>query len=281
MGERIMSIGKGKGTVLAAAIAILFAVAPVARAGDSGIGVPPPAEQQQRMLALVQSKMTEGEACFARGDFDRARTLFDDAVDVFITSGYDLRSDPNLMASYRDTVARINRYQAIGADAEGDSVWPLQEYEATAEDFRVPEIPDPADVVAAGGDVVNAAFLTRVSELQRRFKDQFGRTFTLTGRDTPVHSRLYGSGRAADVRVHDLTQAQVQFIVQNGRALNMRVLDFSSSDRVMQHNLRVMQLGRPTDTLATGVHLHLNDQPRRASGYAEQPAAKRKFVAGQ
>jgi len=261
---------------------VALAVAGVtARAEGRGIGVPPPADAEEQMLARAQAKMQEGEASFARGDFDHARTSFDDAVDIFITSGYDLRSDPKLMAAYREAVERVNRYQAIGVDAEGDTVWPLQEYEATVDDFRVPELPDPADVLAAGGDLLNAAFLTRVSELQHRFKDKFGRTFTLTGRDTGVHARLYGAGRAADVRVSDLSPAQVQFIVDNGRALNMRVLDFSTYDRVMQHNMRVMALGRPTDTLATGIHIHLNDQPHAAPRYAEQPAAKRKFASGQ
>jgi hypothetical protein len=262
------------------ALAALAAPA-VARAEGRGIGVPPPAAAAEQMLARAQAKIQEGEASFARGDFDHARTSFDDAIDIFITSGYDLRSDPRLMAAYREAVERVNRYQAIGVDAEGDSVWPMQEYEATVDDFRVPEMPDPADVVAAGGDLLRAGFITRVSELQRRFKEKFGRTFTLTGRDTGVHARLYGAGRAADVRVSDLTQPQVRFLIDNARALNMRALDFSTYDRVMQHNMRVMSLGRPSDTLATGIHIHLNDQPLAAPRYAEQPAAKRKFAPGQ
>jgi len=274
-----MLIRKGIASTLV--LAALVVAPALARAGERGIGVPPPAEEQTKMLVRAQAKMQEGEASFARGDFDHARSSFDDAIDIFITSGYDLRSDPKLMAAYREAVERVNRYQAIGADAEGDTVWPLQEYEATVDDFRVPEMPDPADVIAAGGDLLSAAFLTRVSELQRRFKDKFGRPFTLTGRDTGVHSRLYGPGHAADVRVSDLSASQVQFIVDNGRALNMRVLDFSTYDRVMQHNMRVMSLGRPTDTLATGIHVHLNDQPHAAPRYAEQPAAKRKFAPGQ
>jgi hypothetical protein len=270
---------KGMTSLLAAAV-LAVAAAASARAEGRGIGVPPSATEQAQMLARVKAKIQSGEESFARGDFEHARTAFDDAVDIFVTSGFDLRSDPELMAAYRETVERVNRYQKIGVDAEGDSIWPMQDYEATNDDFAMPEVPDPADVVAAGGDLMNAAFMTRVSELERRFKQKFGRTFTLTGRDTAVHSRLYGPGHAADVRVSDLDSAEVQFVIQNARALNMRALDFSTADRVMEHNMRVMSLGRPLDTLATGIHIHLNDQPRSVA-YAAQPAAKRKYTSGQ
>jgi hypothetical protein len=263
------------------AATLAVALAPAALAEGRGIGVPPPADEQAQMLARVKSQVQEGEESFARGDFEHARTAFDKAVDVFVSSGYDLRSDPSLLAAYRETVERVNRYQKIGVDAEGDSVWPMQDYEATLDDFPTPVIPAAGDVVAANGDLLNTAFMTRISELQRRFKEKFGRTFTLTGRDTGVHARLYGPGRAADLRVSDLTSAQVQFVIQNARALNMRALDFSTADRVMQHNMRVMSLGRPTDTLATGMHVHLNDQPRSAAAYATQSAAKRVFTSGQ
>jgi len=264
----------------AGALGIALAAQPVLADGR-GIGVPPSPVEAEQLLARVHAKVEAGEQAFATGDFEHARTAFDDAVDVFIDAGFDLRSDPALMAAYRETVERVNRYQSIGLDAEGDSVWPMQEYEATADDFPASVVPDVGDVVAANGDLLNAAFLTRISELQRRFHDKFGRTFTVTGLDTGVHSRLYGHGRAADVRVRDLTEAQVQFVVANARSLNMRALDFSTMDRVLAHNMRVISLGRPSDTMATGMHVHLNDQPRTLAGYAESPAAKRRFGSGQ
>jgi hypothetical protein len=267
-------------TAVAAAALWTAMAAGSALAQEPGIGNPPPSEVQAHVIALAKAHVKAGEESFARGDFDHARTEFDTAVDVFLTCGYDLRSSAELQATYRETVERVNRYQAIGLDAEGDSVWPLQEYEATNDDFRKEEPIPTADEVAAAGDFRSAGFLVRVAELQRRFHEKFGRQFTLTGRDTPVHSRLYGYGRAADVRVSDLAPAHVQFIVQNARALNMRVLDFSTSDRVLAHNMRVLELGRPADTLATGMHLHLNDLPRSAGGYGAVPAAKQRVTSG-
>lgn len=258
---------------IAVVLAVLAVTAGGAMAQARGIGAPPSAEEQRQILARAGMKLSNGEDAFTRGDFDHARTAFDEAVDVFLTSGFDLRSDPSLQAAYKETVAKVHRYTAIGVNAEGDSVWPLQAYEATSDDFRLEDIPT-SDDLAAGGDLADAKFLVRVAELQRRFQVKFGRPFTLTGRDTPVHSRLYGHGRAVDVRVYDLSAANVQFIVQNGRALRMRVLDFSNAERVATHNLKVITSGRPLDTLATGIHLHLNDSPHTDRAYVEKPAAK-------
>lgn len=261
-------------------LAVIAVACTGALAQARGIGTPPPPDEQRRIIGLASAKLATGEASFERGDFEHARAVFDDAVDAFLDSGFDLRSDPELMAAYRETVEKVNRYTTIGVNAEGDSVWPLQAYEATSDDFRLEDIPT-SDELASAGDLEDAKFLVRVAELQRRFQEKFGRTFTLTGRDTPVHSRLYGHGRAVDVRVHDLAAAHVQFIVQNGRALRMRVLDFSSAERVASHNMRVISTGRPLDTLATGVHLHLNDSPRSDRAYVEKPAAKSSARAAQ
>ncbi len=250
-----------------------------ARAQERGIGVPPPTDEQARLITIAQKRVKDGEESFARGDFEHARTAFDDAIDAFLDSGYDLRSDPELQAAYREAVEKVNRYQSLALNADGDETWPLQAYEATADDLREIDPVSADELAAAGSDLLNASFGVRVAEVERRFAEKFGRNFTLTGRDTSVHARLYGYGRAADVRVSDLSQAHIDFIVQNCRALNMRVLDFSTPDRVYQHNIRVIALGRPLDTLATGTHIHLNDQPRVAV-YREQPAAK-KTVSGR
>src|SRR4051794_7310954 len=166
--------------------------AATARAGERGIGAPPAAGVATQIIALAQAHLRAGEDSFARGDFDHARTEFDMAMDAFLLSSYDMRSDSTLQAAYRDAVERINRYQTIGVDAEGDSGWPLQAYEATRDDFRPEDVSVPDLVAAAADGFRTASFLVRVAELQRRFRERFGRDFTLTGRDTEVHARLYG-----------------------------------------------------------------------------------------
>jgi hypothetical protein len=275
--ERLREVGTGLRRVLAGFI-VTIACAGAALGQEKGIGTPPPPEIAAQMIARAQTNLAAGEESFKRGDFEHARTAFDTAMDIFLLSGYDIRADASLQGAYRDTVERVHRYQAIGVDAEGDTVWPDQAYEATKDDFRPEDVSMPDLVAAAASDFANASFLIRVAELQRRFRGKFSRDFTLTGRDTGVHARLYGYGRATDVRVSDLSPMHVAFIVSNARALNMRVLDFSTADRVYAHNARVFSLGRPLDTLATGLHLHLNDLPRRAVSYSGQPAAKQRVV---
>jgi hypothetical protein len=266
---------------LFAAPALAAVLSAPAAAQGTGIGAPPPPERAARMLAEAEMRLKDGEAAFARGDFSAARSRFDEAVDAFLDGGYDIRSSPELQAAYRNTVERVHRFETIGVNAEGDTVWPMQAYEATSEDFRPEDVPTDDQIAAAqASQFRNASFLVRLGELQRRFRSQFGREFVLTGRDTHAHTRLYGHGKASDVRVHDLSRPQVRFIVDNARALSMRVLDFSSADRVAAHNARVMSLGRPLDTLATGVHLHLNDVRRAAPAYAEKAAAKQRVKSG-
>jgi len=259
------------------AVFVLFG-APAAFGEDKGINAPPPPGAAEAVIARARLHLQSGEESFARGDFPHARTEFDAAMDEFLLANFDMRSDDTLQAAYNDVLERVHRYQTIGVDAEGDSVWPLQAYEATVDDFR-PEDVSPTDLYAAASNgFETATFLVRVAELQRRFRERFGRDFTLTGRDTEVHARLYGLGRATDVRVLDLSRPQVDFIVSNARALGMRILDFSSADRVAAHNARVLSLGRPLDTLATGMHLHLNDLPGRTASFTSRPASKQRLV---
>jgi hypothetical protein len=256
---------------------LVLLVATVASAKDKGIDAPPPASAVEAVIARARLHLKSGEESFARGDFVHARTQFDAAMDEFLLANFDIRSDDRLEAEYRDVLERAHRYQTIGVDAEGDTVWPLQAYEATRDDFRPEDVTATDLLAAAGAGFETASFLVRVAELQRRFREQFGRDFVLTGRDTEVHTRLYGRGHATDVRVIDLTSSQVQFIVANARALGMRVLDFSSPERVAAHNSRVLSLGRPLDTLATGMHLHLNDLPRRTPAFNAQPASNQRL----
>ena len=95
-------------------------------------------------------------------------------------------------------------------------------------------------------------------KIRKRFNEKYNRDITLTGADHSEHRRLYGAGSAYDIRVRDLTREQVAFIIANGAKLGLRIKDFSTWDRVATHNARTLALGRPLDTLATGIHLHID-----------------------
>jgi hypothetical protein len=113
-------------------------------------------------------------------------------------------------------------------------------------------------VAESSGPLTTAVFQTRFVELRKRFEEKYGREITLTGADHAEHRRLYGSGSAYDIRVRDLTREQVGFIIAAGNALGLRIKDFSTWESVAAHNARTRMLGRPLDTLATGVHLHID-----------------------
>src|SRR5687768_14481522 len=90
-------------TMLTAAVALAVALALPTGAQQPGIGAPPPAEAVGRMVATAQAYLKQAEESFARGDFEHARSKFDDAMEVFLSSGYDIRSEASLQAAYRDT----------------------------------------------------------------------------------------------------------------------------------------------------------------------------------
>ena len=50
----------------------------------------------------------------------------------------------------------------------------------------------------------------------------------------------------------------MKFIIATGSGLGLRIRDSSTWESVTAHNARTLMLGRPLDTLATGVHLHID-----------------------
>ena len=83
---------------------------------------------------------------------------------------------------------------------------------------------------------------------------------------------------ADDLRLHE---THISWVVLAGsyaykvkKPVDFGFLDFSTPDAVYRHNMRTIELGRGIDTMATGVHLHLNDLPRQTAKYEARPAAK-------
>ena len=61
----------------------------------------------QAVMARAESFFKKAEAAYAQGKKEEARKLFDDAVDVIILSGINLRANPSLDAYYTELVERI------------------------------------------------------------------------------------------------------------------------------------------------------------------------------
>jgi membrane-bound lytic murein transglycosylase D len=66
------------------------------------------AQQDQALMAASKKAYDSGVNFYQSAQYDRARADFDRAVDVFLTSGRDLGTDPALLDAFNRTVDKIN-----------------------------------------------------------------------------------------------------------------------------------------------------------------------------
>lgn len=74
----------------------------------------------KEIMERAEASFNKGEAAFQKGQKDEARRWFDEAVDVIMLSGVNLRANPRLDAFYVELVERINGFEvpkAIRTDA--------------------------------------------------------------------------------------------------------------------------------------------------------------------
>jgi hypothetical protein len=215
----------------------------------------PRAVNADEALAVAEQHLRKGQACLASGDSECARREFDSAVDYVFDLGVDLRNDERLRLGLRGMIEKIHNYETGSAQAAAKPFWRSQEF-----DGRPVAEPGEAGALAevARGPLTVDGFQRQFAQLRKRFNEKYDRDITLTGADHSEHRRLYGAGSAYDIRVRDLTREQVNFIVATGASLGLRIKDFSTWERVRVHNSRTIALGRPLDTLATGIHLHID-----------------------
>jgi hypothetical protein len=235
------------------------------------------AQAQQDHFARARVHMQKGADCFNSGDMDCARREFDRAVDSVLELGIDLRSDPVLLRSWREMIEKINTYQLDALGGAHAGAWKTQEYEGRppAEQAEL----DTGNEYEVEGPLTPSEFQRRFAVLRSRFREAHGRDIVLTGADHGEHRRLYGPGSAYDIRARDLTREQVSYIIETGRKLGLRIKDFSTWTKVTAHNARVISLGRPLDTLATGLHLHIDRMgpPRKSKMTTKQVIKKQRM----
>lgn len=236
----------------------------------------------EEVLAAAQQHLHKGEACLKDGNFECARREFDQTIDSIFDLGVDVRGDERLRAGLRELIEKINRYETSSIAESAAGGWKTQEFDGRPVEER-------ADVAEAGefdtptGPLTSADFQRRFNELRKNFRNKYGRDMTLTGADHGEHTRLYGRGSAYDIRVRDLNREQVNYIISAGSKLGLRIKDFSTWDKVAAHNARSLSLGRPLDTYATGIHLHIDRMaPVMNRRMVETPATlKRRRETGQ
>jgi hypothetical protein len=209
------------------------------------------------VVARAERHLRSGETCLKEGNTDCARREFDLAIDSFLDLGVDVRSHERLRLSYREMIAKINQLETAAGSANATAMWRTQEFDGRPPAIKT-EVADAAIDYSTSGPLTASEFQRRFAELRKKFREKYDRDLTLTGADHGEHRRLYGRGSAYDIRVRDLTRDQVGFIISTGNSLGLRIKDFSTWGKVAAHNSRTLMLGRPLDTLATGVHLHID-----------------------
>lgn len=228
------------------------------------------------ILAVARQHLQKGEACLKDGNFECARREFDQAIDTVFDAGVDVRGDERLRAGLRELVEKINRYETSSITANASGGWKTQEFDGRPVEERT-DVAEALGFDTPTGPLTSADFQLRFNELRESFRGKYGRDMTLTGADHGEHTRLYGRGSAYDIRVRDLNREQVDYIISAGSKLGLRIKDFSTWDKVAAHNARSSSLGRPLDTYATGIHLHIDRMtPITSRRMVETPAVKKK-----
>ncbi len=255
--------------------AIILAAAILTFAAHPAIAQTVADNRTDEILAAARQQLAKGEACLAAGNIECARREFDGAVDSVFEQRIDVRSDPRLRAGLAEIIEKIYRYETQPASEQTARLWKSQEYEGRP----AADEPEVADGDLPVGPMNSGEFQRRFALLRAAFHEQYDRDITLTGADHEEHRRLYGRGSAYDIRVRDLTREQVAFIIGKGNELGLRIKDFSTWDRVAAHNARSAQLGRPLDTYASGVHLHIDRMgAMRTPKMIEKPAISKPHV---
>jgi membrane-bound lytic murein transglycosylase D len=86
-------------------------IATVSQSTALGQAQPPQTDNSKSIMDRAEASFKKGEEAFTRGDKESARRWFDEAVDVIMLSGVNLRANPKLDAYYTELVERINGYE--------------------------------------------------------------------------------------------------------------------------------------------------------------------------
>jgi membrane-bound lytic murein transglycosylase D len=123
--SRIFCAGLG----IALAAAGLSSLAATLSAQQSAQAVSPQAVHQQRLQQLIQQvneAYASGDANYRRGRLPEAKADFDHAVDLMLSSGFDIKNEPALQAVFDRIVDNINALE-MDALKQGNGFAPANE----------------------------------------------------------------------------------------------------------------------------------------------------------
>ncbi|HUX44286.1 MAG TPA: LysM peptidoglycan-binding domain-containing protein [Terracidiphilus sp.] len=178
-----------------------------------------PSPQQQRidqLIAQVEKAYSAGDADYRKGNLPQAKVLFDHAVDLMLTSGIDIKSNPQLQDEFNRIVDQVNALE-MEALKQGNGFEPKVE-------------PSPSDVANDVTFTVDPNFVARAKT-----------DLATTKSDLPLV-------------MNDYVAAFINFFANTQRGHNTLLHAFQRSGRYRSMIQRVMaEEGMPQDLIYLAV----------------------------
>jgi len=155
---------------------------------------PPPTVQQQRVKSLieqVEKAYAAGQADYKKGDLVAARSDFDHAVDLMLTSGIDIKSSPELQDEFDRIVDQVNGLE-MEALRQGNGFTPKTEDTPAEAAEEVTFVVDPNIVAKANADLA-----TTHSDLPLVVNDYVASYINFFANTTKGHNTLLHSFQRA------------------------------------------------------------------------------------
>jgi len=155
---------------------------------------PQPSASQQRVQALidqVEKAYALGDAAYKRGNLPEARSNFDNAVDLMLTSGIDIKSTPALQDEFDRIVDQINGLE-MEALKQGNGFTPKTEDTPAEAASDVTFVVNPNIVAKANADLA-----TTKSDLPLVVNDYVAAYINFFANTTKGHNTLLHSFQRA------------------------------------------------------------------------------------
>ncbi|MGH7584134.1 MAG: FHA domain-containing protein [Gemmatimonadales bacterium] len=199
------------------------------------------AAELDSLLAVAYDHVERGGTLLELGLGDGAANEFARAVNTLALS--DLRNNPQVkprIEALQASVASIYREESLAV--------PGNYAHATS-----PLTPDQLKTASLTVDQFAAQFAL----LSAAFRDHFGTSIVVTGRDHAEHVALYGKGGALDLSIKGLSPAEIAFITNQAHNRHIRIKDFSQ-DSVLRDEVQAAIRAGKSFEAGTGLHIHID-----------------------
>ncbi len=168
--------------------------APAPQQAPAAMTPPQPSASQQRVESLIQQvekAYSLGEAAYKRGNLPEAKSDFNNAVDLMLSSGIDIKSNPALQDEFDRIVDQINGLE-MDALKQGNGFTPKTEDTPAEAASDVTFVVDPNIVAKANADLA-----TTKSDLPLVVNDYVASYINFFANTTKGHNTLLHSFQRA------------------------------------------------------------------------------------